>query len=70
MPPSTPPDIMPYPTELIAKAKYEMEIFERCAADTCQELIAEVERLRAMSLETARRIVAEHQRQVDLDSPN
>jgi hypothetical protein len=36
-----------YPTELVAKAKYEMRVFERVSAETGAELIAEVERLRA-----------------------
>lgn len=36
-----------YPTELVAKAKYEMRIFERVASDTGEELILEVIRLRA-----------------------
>lgn len=36
-----------YPTELIARAEYEMKVFERCAADTCADLIAEIKRLRA-----------------------
>ena len=39
-----------YPTELIAKAQYEMRIFERVGADTGEELIAEVLRLRAQVL--------------------
>ncbi len=59
---------MVYPTELLARAKHEMKVFERCTAETCQELIDEVVRLREMSLETARTVVADHQRQVDLDS--
>ena len=37
---------MSYPTELVAKAKYELQIFERVSADTGRELVAEVERLR------------------------
>lgn len=36
-----------YPTELIEKAKFEMTIFERVSAETGNELIAEVLRLRA-----------------------
>jgi hypothetical protein len=59
---------MVYPTELVEKAKYEIEIFERVSADTGQELLDEVIRLREMSLETALQVVAEHQRQVDLDT--
>lgn len=38
---------MDYPTELVAKAEYETEIFERVASDTGAELLAEVKRLRA-----------------------
>ena len=37
---------MEYPTELVEKAKFEMKTFDRVAADTGNELIAEVERLR------------------------
>lgn len=36
-----------YPTELVEKAKFEMTIFERVSAETGNELIAEVLRLRA-----------------------
>lgn len=36
-----------YPKEIVAKAKYEMHVFERVSAETGAELIAEVERLRA-----------------------
>ena len=36
-----------YPTDLVARAKYEMHVFERVSAETGTELIAEVERLRA-----------------------
>ena len=36
-----------YPKELVAKAKYEMNVWDRVAADTGGELIAEVEWLRA-----------------------
>lgn len=43
---------MNYPTELIAKAKYELEVFDRVAADTGAELVAEVVRLREMLEET------------------
>lgn len=32
---------MTYPTELIAKAKYEIDIFERPSAETSIELVAE-----------------------------
>ena len=39
---------MIYPTELVAKAKYELEIFERVAADTGAELVAEVVILRSL----------------------
>ena len=37
---------MSYPTELVEKAQWEMRVFERCSADTCTELVAEVQRLR------------------------
>lgn len=37
-----------WPTELVAKAKYELRIFERVAMDTGAELVAEVERLRGI----------------------
>lgn len=37
---------MAYPTELVAKAKFELETFERVAAETGAELVQEVERLR------------------------
>jgi hypothetical protein len=40
--------IMAYPTEVVAKAEYEIGIFERAAADTSQELVDEVKRLRAV----------------------
>lgn len=36
-----------YPTELVEKAKFEMTIFERVSAETGNELIEEVLRLRA-----------------------
>lgn len=39
---------MIYPTELIARAKYEVKIFERVSADTGIELIAEVVMLRSL----------------------
>lgn len=39
---------MTYPTELIAKANYEIRIFDRVAMDTGAELLAEVVRLRAI----------------------
>lgn len=39
--------MMEYPTELVAKAKYELAVFERVAMDTGAELVSEVERLRA-----------------------
>lgn len=39
---------MSYPTELVAKAKYEMHVFERVSADTAAELIAEVVMLRSL----------------------
>jgi len=39
---------MPYPTELVARAKYEIRVFERVAMDTGIELLAEVERLREL----------------------
>lgn len=35
-----------WPTELVAKAKYELHVFDRVAAETGVELVAEVERLR------------------------
>ncbi len=35
-----------YPTEVVAKAEYEISIFERPAVDTSIELIAEVKHLR------------------------
>jgi len=38
-----------YPTELVAKAQYEMHVFERVSADTGAELIAEVIRLRELA---------------------
>jgi hypothetical protein len=31
-----------YPTELVAKAHFELHVFERVAADTGRELLAEV----------------------------
>lgn len=34
-----------WPKELVAKADFEMEMFERCSMETCAELIAEVKRL-------------------------
>ena len=37
---------MDYPQDLLARANFEMETFERCAADTCKALMAEVVRLR------------------------
>lgn len=40
-----------YPTELVEKAKFEMVIFERVSAETGNELIAEVLRLRAQVLQ-------------------
>lgn len=36
---------MIYPKDLLARAKFEYEMFERCAADTCLALMCEVERL-------------------------
>ena len=45
---------MDYPTELIAKAKYELQVFERVAMDTGEELVSEVERLRAALVELTR----------------
>lgn len=48
---------MSYPTELIAKAKYELGIFDRVAAETGSELVAEVERLREI-LQRAKPTVA------------
>ena len=45
---------MEYPTELVAKARYELHVFERVAMDTGAELVAEVERLR-----TALRLIAD-----------
>jgi hypothetical protein len=47
------PPVQVYPTELVAKAKYEMEVFERVSSDTGAELIAEVERLRAIIADKA-----------------
>ena len=38
---------MAYPTELIEKAQYELRIFDRVSAETCEALIAEVVELRA-----------------------
>lgn len=35
-----------YPTEVVARAEYEISIFERPAVDTSIELIAEVKHLR------------------------
>lgn len=35
-----------YPIEVVARAKWELEVFERVASDTAEELIAEVEKLR------------------------
>jgi len=32
--------------ELVEKAEFELEVFERCSQVTCRELIAEVKRLR------------------------
>lgn len=34
------------PLEVVARAKWELEVFERVASDTAEELIAEVEKLR------------------------
>jgi hypothetical protein len=45
---------MTYPTELIAQAEYEMKIFERCGSITCQNLINEVKKLRAI-IETSKK---------------
>jgi hypothetical protein len=39
---------MNYPTELVAKAKYEIEIFERPSTETSAELVAEVVMLRSL----------------------
>lgn len=39
---------MTYPTELVALAKHEVNIFERPSADTSLALIAEVEMLRSL----------------------
>jgi hypothetical protein len=39
---------MTYPTELIAKVKYEIDIFERPSAETSLELVAEVVMLRSL----------------------
>lgn len=39
---------MKYPQELIPRAQFEMEKFQRCAADTCKALIAEVVRLQGL----------------------
>jgi hypothetical protein len=47
---------MEYPTELVAKAKYEMQIFERVAQETGAELVAEVDRLREALTELRDRI--------------
>jgi len=38
---------MSYPTELLAKATYEMGVFERVSATTGAELITEITQLRA-----------------------
>lgn len=37
---------MSYPDELIERAKYEVQVFQRMALKTGEQLIAEVERLR------------------------
>ena len=39
---------MTYPTELVERAKYEVEVFERVSADTGIELTAEVVMLRSL----------------------
>lgn len=39
---------MTYPTEVVAKAEYEIAIFERPAVSTSIELIAEVKHLRQL----------------------
>jgi len=45
---------MKYPEELIPKAKYELDVFERVSMDTGKELVAEVELLRALMSEAVR----------------
>ncbi len=45
--------IMKYPTELLEKAKWEMKVFERCSAQTCEELVRELQRLRSENAETS-----------------
>jgi hypothetical protein len=39
---------MDWPTELVAKAEFEIRIFERPSIDTSRALLEEVKKLRAM----------------------
>ena len=57
-----------YPTELVEKAKFEMAIFERVSAETGNELIAEVLRLRAQVNEMLVRQYEERSSALDLGS--
>lgn len=37
-----------YPKELLEKAKFELEVFQRVSVETSKELVQEVERLRGI----------------------
>lgn len=39
--------ISQWPTELVAKAEYEITLFDRPSIDTCNDMLAEIKSLRA-----------------------